>query len=154
MAMFSALYISSEAQAFDIMNISVFTGLLAGACSAFVITGIIIGSVRVTSRVALREIGRSEDDSGSASSIRGSVIPAVFSFFLPTLVGLFFGVNCLAGFIIALIVTGCCIVTAFNNSGRYFENMAIQSLASVIKMMTVFAFAFLPVFIKVGGFLF
>lgn len=154
MAMFSALYISSEAQAFDIMNISVFTGLLAGACSAFVITGIIIGSVRVTSRVALREIGRSEDDSGSASSIRGSVIPAVFAIALPTLVGLFFGVNCLAGFIIALIVTGCCIVTAFNNSGRYFENMAIQSLASVIKMMTVFAFAFLPVFIKVGGFLF
>ena len=154
MAMFSALYISSGAEAFDIMNISVFAGLLAGASSAFFITGIIIGSVRVTSRVALREIGRSEDESGSASSIRGTVFPAVFSIALPTLVGLFFGVSCLAGFIIALIVTGCYIVTAFNNSGRYFENMATQSLASVVKMMTVFAFAFLPVFIKVGGFLF
>ena len=59
-----------------------------------------------------------------------------------------------SGFLAAIIVTGSFIVNASNNSGRYLENTAIQSLSSVIRMITVFSIVFLPVFTSVGGFLF
>jgi Na+/H+-translocating membrane pyrophosphatase len=99
-------------------------------------------------------MGRSDDETGSASSLRGAALPVVIAIALPTVVGLLFGPATLAGFLVAVISCGYFIVTGFNNSGRHFENTAIQSLSSVIKMMTVFSAAFLPVFIRIGGFLF
>ena len=56
--------------------------------------------------------------------------------------------------IISVIVTGSVLITTFNNSGMYFENTAVQSLSSVIKLMAVFSAAFLPFFMKIGGLLF
>ena len=60
----------------------------------------------------------------------------------------------LAGIIISVIVTGSVLITTVNNSGMYFENTAVQSLSSVIKLMAVFSSAFLPFFMKIGGLLF
>lgn len=154
MAVFSAFAMSSQVDSIDIMALRVFAGIIVGICSAFVLTGTIIGSVHVTGRIARRDMGRSDDETGSTSSLRGAALPAVISIALPTLIGLLFGPATLAGFLIAVIATGFFIITGFNNSGRHFENTAIQSLASVIKMMTAFSVAFLPVFIKIGGFLF
>lgn len=153
-ALFCAFAVTSQLESMDIMALKVFAGIIVGICSAFAITGIIVGSVNVTGRVARRDMGRSDDETGSTSSLRGAAMPAVIAIAFPALIGLLSGPASLAGFLVAVISTSLFIVTGFNNSGRYLENTAIQSLASVVKLMTVFSVAFLPVFIEVGGFLF
>ena len=45
MAIFFALSLSNENQVIDIMSLHVFGGIIVGACSAFVLTGMLIGSV-------------------------------------------------------------------------------------------------------------
>lgn len=154
LAVFCVFAVNTGMESINIMAVRVFCGMIVGACSAFVLTGMLIGSVNITGRVALRDMGRSDDETGSTSSLRGSLFPAVIAVLLPTIVGLFFGPASLAGFLAAIIVTGSFIVNASNNSGRYLENTAIQSLSSVIRMITVFSVVFLPVFTSVGGFLF
>lgn len=154
LAIFCVYAVSTDLESINILAVRVFCGIIVGACSAFVLTGMLISSVNITSRVALRDMGRSDDETGTTSSLRGSLFPAIIAVLLPTIVGLFFGPASLAGFLEAIIVTGCFIVNASNNSGRYLENTAIQSLSSVIRMITVFSVVFLPVFTSVGGFLF
>ena len=126
----------------------------AGACSAFVLTGLLIGSMRLTSRVAMKELGRIDDEAGVADSVRGAVVPVFTGLALTVIIGAFCGAASLAGFVISAVVTGSLIITSFNNSGMYFENTAVQSLSSVIKMMTVLSAAFFTVFTNIGGLLF
>lgn len=154
LALFCVYAVSTDMESINILSVRVFCGMIVGTCSAFVLTGMLISSVNITSRVALRDMGRSDDETGTTSSLRGSLFPAIIAVLLPTIVGLFFGPASLAGFLAAIIVTGCFIVNASNNSGRYLENTAIQSLSSVIRLITVFSIIFLPVFTSVGGFLF
>ena len=154
LAVFCVFAVSTDIESINILAVRVFCGIIVGTCSAFVLTGMLISSVNITGRVALRDMGRSDDETGSTSSLRGSLFPAIIAVLLPTIVGLFFGPASLAGFLAAIIVTGCFIVNASNNSGRYLENTAIQSLSSVIRMISVFSVVFLPVFTSVGGFLF
>lgn len=153
-AAFCALFIISGEQQIDIMSLRVFCGIIAGAASSFVLAGIIIGSVRITGRVALRDIGRNDDETGATSALRGAVIPGIIAIALPVIIGLLVGAQALTGFIIASSVTGYLIITCFNSAGMHFENTAVQSLSSLIKMMAVFSVAFLPVFISAGGILF
>jgi Na+/H+-translocating membrane pyrophosphatase len=136
------------------MTLRVFEGIIAGAAAAVLLTGLLISSVRMTGRVALRDIGRNDDETGATSAVRGAVIPGVVSIALPVIIGLFAGPKALAGFLISSAVTGQLLITAADNSGAHFENTAIQSLSSLIKVMAVFSVAFLPVFMKIGGFLF
>ena len=154
LAVFCVFAVSTDIESINILAVRVFCGIIVGTCSAFVLTGMLISSVNITSRVALRDMGRSDDETGSTSSLRGSLFPAIIAVLLPTIVGLFFGPASLAGFLAAIIITGCFIVNASNNSGRYLENTAIQSLSSIIRMISVFSVVFLPVFTSVGGFLF
>ena len=154
LAVFCVFAVSTDIESINILAVRVFCGIIVGTCSAFVLTGMLISSVNITGRVALRDMGRSDDETGSTSSLRGSLFPAIIAVLLPTIVGLFFGPASLAGFLAAIIVTGCFIVNASNNSGRYLENTAIQSLSSVIRMISVFSVVFLPAFTSVGGFLF
>ena len=114
----------------------------------------LISSVRITGRVALRDIGRNDDETGATSAIRGAVLPAVVAIALPVLIGLFAGPMALAGFVISSAVTGYLLVVTTNNSGIHLENTAVQSMSSLLKAMAVFSVAFLPVFMKIGGFLF
>ena len=134
LAIFCVYAVSTDLESINILAVRVFCGIIVGACSAFVLTGMLISSVNITSRVALRDMGRSDDETGTTSSLRGSLFPAIIAVLLPTIVGLFFGPASLAGFLEAIIVTGCFIVNASNNSGRYLENTAIQSLSSVKSM--------------------
>ena len=153
-AAFSALFYTSAIDSIDLLSMRVFGGIITGACAAFILSGLLISSVRITGRVALRDIGKNDDDTGATSALRGAVIPAFVAIAFPTVVGLLAGVKALAGFIIASVVTGYIIITSINNSGMHYENTGVQSLSSLLKMMAVFSIAFLPVFMKVGGFLF
>ena len=153
-AAFCAFFYLSGEETIDIMGLRVFSGIITGISAALILSGMLIGSVRITSKVALRDIGRNDDDTGATSAIRGAVIPAVVSAAVTVLIGFFAGVSTLAGFIIAVSATGCVLITAFNNSGIHFENSALQSLSSLIKMMVFISLAFIAVFMQVGGFLF
>ncbi len=154
LASFCAFFYLTGEENIDIMALRVFAGIILGVSSAFLLGGLLIGSVRITGHVALRDIGRNDDDTGATSAVRGAVVPAVVAVAFPAVIGLFIGVKALAGFIIAAAVSGYVLITAADNSGPHFENTALQSLSSLIKMMAVFSVAFLPVFMKIGGFLF
>jgi Na+/H+-translocating membrane pyrophosphatase len=136
------------------MSLRVFGGIIAGAAAAFLLAGLLIGSVRITGRVALRDIGRNDDETGATSAIRGAVLPAVAAIALTVLIGLVAGPKSLAGFVVSSSVTGYLLIITTSNSGVHFENTAVQSLSSLLKAMAVFSVAFLPVFMKIGGFLF
>lgn len=154
LAAFCAFFYSAGAESIDIMSLRVFGGIISGAAAAFLLAGMLISSVRITGRVALRDIGRNDDETGATSAIRGAVLPAVVAIALPVLIGLFAGPNALAGFVISSAVTGYLLVVTTNNSGVHLENTAVQSMSSLLKAMAVFSVAFLPVFMKIGGFLF
>ncbi len=154
LAAFSAFFYSAGGEVIDIMSLRVFGGIIAGASAAFLLAGLLICSVRITGRVALRDIGRNDDETGATSAIRGAVLPAVAAIALTVLIGLFAGPKSLAGFVISSSVTGYLLIITTNNSGVHFENTAVQSLSSLLKAMAVFSVAFLPVFMKIGGFLF
>lgn len=154
LAAFCAFFYSAGAESIDIMSLRVFGGIISGAAAAFLLAGMLISSVRITGRVALRDIGRNDDETGATSAIRGAVLPAVVAIALPVLIGLFAGPNALAGFVISSAVTGYLLVVTTNNSGIHLENTAVQSMSSLLKAMAVFSVAFLPVFMKIGGFLF
>ncbi len=153
-AAFSALFYAAQIDTIDLLSMRVFGGIITGACAAFILSGLLISSVRITGRVALRDIGKNDDDTGATSALRGALLPAFIAIAFPTVVGLLAGIKALAGFIIASVVTGYVIITCINNSGMHYENTAVQSLSSLLKMMAVFSIAFIPVFMKVGGFLF
>jgi Na+/H+-translocating membrane pyrophosphatase len=153
-AAFSALFYAAQIDTIDLLSMRVFGGIITGACAAFILSGLLISSVRITGRVALRDIGKNDDDTGATSALRVALLPAFIAIAFPTVVGLLAGIKALAGFIIASVVTGYVIITCINNSGMHYENTAVQSLSSLLKMMAVFSIAFIPVFMKVGGFLF
>ena len=154
LAVFCAFFYTAGAESIDIMSLRVFGGIISGAAAAFLLAGMLISSVRITGRVALRDIGRNDDETGATSAIRGAVLPAVVAIALPVLIGLFAGPKALAGFVISSAVTGYLLVVTTNNSGIHLENTAVQSMSSLLKAMAVFSVAFLPVFMKIGGFLF
>ena len=154
LAVFSAFFYAAGSESIDIMALRVFGGIIAGAASSFLLAGMLISSVRISGRVALRDIGRNDDETGAASAVRGAVLPAAVAIVLPVLIGLFAGPKAVAGFIISSAVTGYLLITTTNNSGLHYENTAVQSLSSLLKVMAVLSVAFLPVFMKIGGFLF
>lgn len=151
---FCALYYATGETSIDLMSLRVFAGCLGGVTAAFFLAGMIIGSLRITGRIALRDIGRNDDETGATSALRGALFPAGAALAMPTLIGLLAGVQALTGFVFGASLAGCMLVICTDNAGPHFEDFAIRSLSSLIKMMVVFSIAFLPVFIQVGGFLF
>lgn len=154
-AMLSAIFYLSESGTIRFLSeksISVLLGATGGAASVFILLGFVITSVRVTGTVAIRNMGKISDDS-VASFLRGSLIPSILSIAFPASVGLLFGFKVLWGFLAGAIFTGYVLTTSLNNSGRYFENTAVQSLGSLIKMMVVFSAVFMFTIIKIGGFI-
>ena len=154
LAAFGAMFYAAGGESIDIMALRVFGGIIAGAAASFLLAGMLISSVRITGRVALRDIGRNDDETGATSAVRGAVLPAAVAIALPLLIGLLAGPKMLSGFVVSSAVTGYLIITMGNNSGFHYENTAVQSMSSLIKVMAVFSIAFLPVFMKIGGFLF
>ena len=50
-------------------------------------------------------------------------------------------------------VMGMCLIFAFNNSGRFFDRVAAETLGTVIKLMVAVALVFAPAFMNFTGLL-
>ena len=153
-AVFSAYYYRLNVQYIDIMSLRVFCGMILGAAAAFLTAGVLISSVRASGRAALRDIGRSDEESGAAGALRGAASAAFFAVVIASVIGLAAGTLALAGFVLTAAVTGIMITFVFNDSGMHYENSAVRSLISIVKLVCIFAAAFLPFFDRIGGFLF
>ena len=154
-AMLSAMFYLSGAGSVSLISegsISVLLGAMLGSSAIIVMFGIILLSIRFSGTVALRNMGRS-DEEGATSSLRGTVLPAVLAIALPSLTGLLFGYNILLGFLFGAVFSGLALVIAIDNSGRHFHHTAVRSLNTIIKMMVVFSAVFEFVIIRIGGFI-
>lgn len=136
----------------DILDPFILAGMAGGAAVAFFLAGITCNAIRLTSRV-IYALGHDEAE-GSEGSIRGNYIPVILAIAFPALVGFLFGVNALMGFLFGVFLSGAYILVSGNNSGEYFVNDGHRTLGSLIKMIIIFSICYLPLFMKVDGFLF
>lgn len=154
-AMLAAIFYQSEYGSINLISeksISLVLGAMGGAASVLVLFGLILLAIRFSGYVALRSLSKT-DDEGATGSLRGSVIPSVLAIAFPACIGLFFGFRILCGFLFGATCTGFLFIYAVNNSGRHFENTAVKSLCSLIKLMVVFSAVFMPAIINIGGFI-
>lgn len=149
-AMVTALSVVGKNMSTNILNSSVFTGIMAGAVTVFICAGLIIRSIRLTSRV-LRARLDSDDPEKRIKALRGILPLYLVSLILPLASGVGGGVNGLIAFACSATVTGMCLIFSFNNSGRYFDRMATETLGTVIKLMLAVTLAAAPLFIQFGG---
>ena len=149
--LFAVSYIADK-QSVNMFSMTGFSGIMAGVVCAPLLAGLIIAAVRLTGNVA-SNMDHSDDSESSANTLRGSAVSAIASIAMPALIGLFFGINVLIGFLAGSIISAFVLTSYITYSGQYFRNTAIISLGSLIKMMVVFSAAFITVFIRVGGFI-
>lgn len=152
-AMITAYIYSADIRSVNLMNMAVLAGAVLGAVMVFVFTGLIISSSVVTTRV-IRERSSYSEESGASNSLRGAIVPSIAAILVPAVIGCVGGVNALAGFLTSLTVTGTILVFAINNSGKYYENNAAETLTTVIKIALAVSLVFMPVFTQLNGFLF
>lgn len=150
-ALLAAIIFQMREEMVLVSSIRSISGIIGGVAVAIFLTGLLILSVRTTATVALKTLRKTDYEDESINILRGSTIPTIISMAVPALIGLLFGVAVLVGFLIAIIAAAYFIMAAVNNSGRYLENTAVQSLGSLVKMMVAFTFAFLQAFVAVGG---
>ena len=150
-AMFTALSVVGNNMSTNILNTSVYTGITTGAVSVFVCAGLIIRSIRLTSRV-LRARLDSDDPEKRITALRGLIPLYIISLIIPLAAAAAGGVNGLIAFASSATVTGMCVIFTFNNSGRYFDRMATETLGTVIKLMVAVALVVAPLFIEFRGF--
>ena len=150
-AMFTALSITADSPAADLMSTPVFLGSTVGAVSVFVCAGLIIRSIRLTATVLRERLDDAYDDEKHINTLRGLVVLYAAAIIVPAIAGFLGGINGLIAFTCSVTVTGMCMLFAFNDSGKYFDRMATETLGNVIKVMVVAAIVFAPVFIKFGG---
>ena len=150
-AMFTALSVTAESPAADLLSTPVFLGITTGAVFVFVCAGLIIRSIRMTATVLRERLDDMYSDEKHINTLRGLVPLYVASLLVPALAGFLGGINSLIAFTCSVTVTGMCMLFAFNYSGKYFDRMATETLGNVIKVMVVAAIVFAPVFMKFGG---
>ncbi|MBR2541083.1 MAG: sodium/proton-translocating pyrophosphatase [Mogibacterium sp.] len=152
-AMLLAIAYVSQVVTLNVISIKSFAGLIGGAAIVMLLFGLTLQSVRITGHVALRNLGR-VDEEGATGSLRGTLVPAAIAVAAPAVTGLFFGLDVLISFLGGAVVAGFIVINSINNSGRHFENTAVQSLDTLIKMMLIFSAAFIPAFTRIGSFIF
>ena len=150
-AMFTALSVVANNPAINLLSTPVFTGITIGAVSVFVCAGYIIRSIRLTSSVLDTRLGDSYDPGKRITSLRGLAPLFIISVIVPLAAGFLGGVNGLISFSCAASVTGMCVIFTFNNSGKYFDRMATETLGTIIKLMLAVTLVFAPLFMKFGG---
>ena len=150
-AMYTALSVVANNPAINLLSTPVFTGITIGAVFVFVCAGLIIRSIRLTGQVLRAKLGQPNDPETRVSSLRG-LIPLIFlSFAVPVAEGFLGGVNGLIAFSCSAAITGMCLIFAFNNSGKYFDRMATETLGTIIKLMVTATLVFAPLFMEFGG---
>lgn len=152
-AMLTAYIYSAGMQAVNLLNMAVLAGSALGVVMVFTFTGLIISSTAVTTRVIRERSDYSEED-GASNSLRGAIIPSVAAILVPAFIGCVGGINALAGFLTSFSITGTILVFVINNSGKYYESNAAETLTTVIKLALAISIAFMPVFTQLNGFLF
>jgi Na+/H+-translocating membrane pyrophosphatase len=152
-ALITAYIYSADIETVNLLNMAVLAGTAAGVVMVFVFAGMIITSTAVTARV-IRERRDYSEENGASNSLRGAIIPSIAALLVPVVIGSVGGINALAGFLTSLSVTGKILVLALNNSGKYFESCAAETLTTVIKLALAISLVFMPVFTQLNGFLF
>jgi Na+/H+-translocating membrane pyrophosphatase len=132
---------------------AVLAGTATGVVMVFVFAGLIITSTAVTARV-IRERRDYSEENGASNSLRGAIIPSIAAILVPAVIGAAGGINVLSGYLTSFAVTGTILVLALNNSGKYFESCAAETLSTVIKLALAISLVFMPVFTQLNGFLF
>ena len=150
-ALFTALSVVGNNMSTNILSTSVYTGMMIGAVTVFVCAGLIIRSIRLTSRV-LRSRLESDDSEKRITSLRGLGPIYLISLIIPLAAAAAGGVNGLIAFACSATITGMCVIFTFNNSGRYFDRMATETLGTVIKLMVAVTLVVAPLFIEFRGF--
>lgn len=150
-AMYTALSVVANNPAINLLSTPVFTGITMGAVFVLVCAGLIIRSIRLTGQVLRAKLGEPNDPDKRISSLRGLVPLILISFAVPLAAGAAGGVNGMIAFSCSAAVTGMCVIFAFNNSGKYFDRMATESLGTVIKLMVAVTLVFAPLFMNFGG---
>lgn len=149
-SMFTALSVVGNNMSTNILSTSVYTGMMIGAVSVFVCAGLIIRSIRLTSQV-LRARVESDDPEKRITALRGLLPIYVISLIIPLAAAAAGGVNGLIAFACSAAISGMCVIFAFNNSGRYFDRMATETLGTVIKLMVAVTLVVAPLFIEFRG---
>lgn len=144
---------ASGVQNINLISPVVIVGMICGAASAFVLMGLVIIAVRMTGRAALGNLGIADDDNDPAGFIFGASIPDIAAAAFPTVIGLLLGTDALTGFLMTASLTGFVLMAALDNAGHYYDRAASRALGSLIKFMLIFSAAFLPAFIRIGGFI-
>ena len=149
-AMFTALSVVANNLSTNLLSTPVYTGMMIGAVAVFVCAGFIIRSIRLTSQV-LDKLSDSDDPEKRITALRGLFPVYAISLLVPLASGALGGVNGLIAFACSASITGMCVIFAFNNSGRFFDRTATETLGTVIKLMVAVTLVFAPFFMKFGG---
>ena len=150
-ALFTALSVVTGNTSTSLLSAPVFTGVLIGAVSVFICAGLIIRSIRLTSHVLRSRLSDSDDPEKRISALRGLFPIYAVSLFVPFVSAVAGGIDSLIAFACSACVTGMCVIFAFNNSGRFFDRTATETLGTVIKLMVTFTLVFAPVFMNFEG---
>ena len=150
-AMYCALSIVGNSESANILTTSAFFGMIVGAVSVFIASGLIIRSIRLTSEVLRDKLDDIYNDEKNITFLRGLVPLYALSIAAPFAAGFGGGINGLIAFACACDITGMCILFAFNNSGKYFDRMATETIGTVLKIMVAFTLVFAPFFNSFGG---
>lgn len=150
-AMYCALSIVGNSESANILTTSAFFGMIVGAVSVFIASGLIIRSIRLTSVVLRDKLDDIYNDEKNITFLRGLVPLYSLSILAPFAAGFGGGINGLIAFACACAITGMCILFAFNNSGKYFDRMATETIGTVLKIMVAFTLVFAPFFNSFGG---
>ena len=100
----------------------------------------------------LRSRLESDDPEKRITSLRGLGPIYLISLIIPLAAAAAGGVNGLIAFTCSATITGMCVIFTFNNSGRYFDRMATETLGTVIKLMVAVTLVVAPLFIEFRGF--
>ena len=134
-AMYCALSIVGNSESANILTTSAFFGMIVGAVSVFIASGLIIRSIRLTSEVLRDKLDDIYNDEKNITFLRGLVPLYALSIVAPFAAGFGGGINGLIAFAGACAITGMCILFAFNNSGKYFDRMATETIGTVLTVM-------------------
>lgn len=150
-AMYCALSIVGNSESANILTTSAFFGMIVGAVSVFIAGGLIIRSIKLTSVTLRDKLDDIYNDEKNITFLRGLVPLYFLSILAPFAAGFGGGINGLIAFACACTITGMCILFTFNNSGKYFDRMATETIGTVLKIMVAFTLVFAPFFNSIGG---
>ena len=167
----------------DLLSPNVVVGLLIGGMLPFAFSALTMDSVSKAAFKMIEEVrrqfrqipgileGTQKPDYSSCVSIstraalREMIIPGVMAVLAPLLVGLLLGAEALGGLLAGSLVTGVLLAIFMSNSGGAWDNAkkfivgdpfkdtSGPSLNILIKLMTVVALVFAPLFVQIGGLL-